>query len=452
MQRTSSVTGTEDQVSEIAGSRRRARRTDRTRSRVRRRILLVAALTALILVGAATVWAGFTYLDLVQRIKPPSEDAEAIAAALTARDEISVGKNPVWILLLGSDARPGDTDARADTIILARLDTVAGTVDMLSIPRDTRVEIPGHGSNKINAATAFGGTALMIQTVKQFTGLPVDHFLKIDFQGFKDGVDAMGGIVIDVESPIDDLKAADYVRSASQIDAGKQLLDGAQALTFVRSRAYPDGDFTRMRNQQRFLVEFTRQAVGTGNIMQLPAVASAVAQHLDTDMSIGRLLDLGQLLNGIAPEDMRGYTVPASTGNIGGVSYVLHDEEALEKLVAALEAGEVPSEEGDGVGGNSEVVVVNASEVQRAAARFAGRLEREGIAVDRVQSDTTLASVGTAVVYGKDQHAETARLIAELLGGWPVVQDRSVATSRGDIVVIVGPGTARALNGQVLER
>jgi polyisoprenyl-teichoic acid--peptidoglycan teichoic acid transferase len=423
------------------------------RRRMWRRLRLIVATTLLALIGSAAAWAGYTYWNLTERIKPPSEDAEAIAAALAPREASkSATRDPVWILLLGSDARPGESNARADSIILTRLDPESKTVTMLSIPRDTRVEIPGHGTTKINAATAYGGSALMIRTVSEFTGLPVDHYVKIDFEGFQEGVDAMGGILIDVEASIYDPQAADYVRSAARIEQGSQLLDGAKALTFVRSRAFPDGDFSRMRNQQTFMIEFLRQSLDQSKITQLPGVASSIASHLDTDMSVRELLDLAQTFKGLGPQDMQGYTIPSSTGMIGGVSYVLPDEIALKELAAAIEAGESPeaaSDYGDAL--DFEVAVINATEVPRAAARLGNRLEHMGLTVTALMSDTTAAQGRSVVFYRGDEHVEEATLVAHALGDWPVEKNLTAVSRHADVVVVIGPSRVHEPFRQTLE-
>ncbi len=406
-------------------------------------------------VGAAAAWGGYVYWDISERIKPAHEEAEAIAAALTPPEVASArdSHEPIWVLLLGSDARPGESAARADSIILARLDPDNKKVTMLSVPRDTRVQIPGHGINKLNAATAYGGSALMIRTLQELTGLPIDHYLKIDFEGFKQGVDAMGGIRMDIERSIYDPQAADHVKSASRIDSGAQIDDGAKALTFVRGHARSGEACTRIRNQQKFLSEFISQAVEPSKITQLPNIASSVATHLDTDMSVRELVDLAQMFKGMDHDSMVGYTIPSSTGTIGGVSYVLPDEKALEALVDAIKRGETPDE--DGLGGEGldfGIAVVNATDVKGAAGRLATSLERRGFKVERVTSGAPAATSGRSVVlYRNATHVEEAQLVAHVLGEWPVVIDSSSISSQADVVVVVGVSATGNYRDQVPE-
>jgi len=433
---------------------RRRRGAARRRSRTLRRAAGITLIVVAAALGGVMVWAGYTYWSLTERIKPAGEEAQAITDALSASEsqQPESGPGPLWVLLLGSDARPGESRARADTIILARLDPERRTVAMVSIPRDTRVNIPGYGVNKINSATAFGGAALMIRTVRDLTGLPVDHYLEIDFEGFKHGVDAMGGITIDVERSIYDPKAADYVRSASRIGAGEQTLDGARALTFVRSRSFADGDYTRMRNQQTFMIEFIRQALEPARITKLPGVASSIATHIDTDMSIRELLDLAQMFQGLDEGNIKGYTIPSSTGSRGGVSYVLPDEGALIALADALQRGELPAEEEIlGTDLDFSIAVVNGTEIDGVARRFAGRIEQRGFSVAEVLSDMEGVGGRSAVIYRSATHAEEAALIAHVLGDWPVMRESSAISRRADVVVLVGPGGARSPERQALE-
>jgi len=209
--------------------------------------------------------------------------------------------DPVNILVLGSDRRndiAGDK-GRSDTIMLVRIDPGTKSISMLSIPRDLRVEIPGWGTDRINAAYSDGGPALSVATFKQLTGLPVDHFIDINFIGFVDVVDYLGGIYLDVDRQYYNNTAVTGY-SSIDIPAGYQRLDGRDALAFVRYRHDQLGDWGRMQRQQMFLRELRRQALRWGNVFKFPKLISIVGHNTISDISsVKQLLSLVQLTLGV---------------------------------------------------------------------------------------------------------------------------------------------------------
>jgi anionic cell wall polymer biosynthesis LytR-Cps2A-Psr (LCP) family protein len=259
------------------------------------------------------------YARLADELEPANvTDREQVAAAVDPGEP----REPLYILLIGADARPGQTRSRSDTIILTRIDLESKTVSMLSIPRDTRVPVEGHGLDKINHAHAYGGPAMTITTVKEYTGLPVNHFIEVDFEGFTSAVDVVGGVTVD-----------------------GQHMNAEESLAFVRNRQYRDGDFTRVENQRKFLVALARQMLEPQNIPRLPSIAEQLAAHVSTDMSIGQMLSLAMDLRGIEDSDITGYTVPGSTAMIGGVSYVILHEEQADALFRAFRNGVAAEQE-----------------------------------------------------------------------------------------------------------
>ncbi|MFP5330982.1 MAG: LCP family protein, partial [Acidimicrobiia bacterium] len=187
-------------------------------------------------------------------------------------DTPSDSAEPVTFLIIGSDSREGLTDLRnfgpaggerADVIILLQIHPDDGTAQMLSIPRDLWVEIPGHGENKINSAFAFGGAPLMVETVSRETGVDINHYVQVDFVGFQAIVDELGGVPINFPYPARDSK------SGLRVEAGTQTLDGSQALAYARSRSYQEmqggswvsvdaNDIGRTRRQQQLIFSIIR--------------------------------------------------------------------------------------------------------------------------------------------------------------------------------------------------
>jgi len=326
----------------MPGTGRRARA---SAPRANRTKLWVLA-TVLLLVLGGVVWGAIIYASVADQLKPTDPaDREAVAEALDSTmpdgGDSGTQSEPLYILILGADARPGQTRARSDTILLARVDVSNQAVSMLSFPRDSRVPIEGHGLDKITHANAFGGPALVIKTVQAYTGLPINHYVELNFEGFVAAVDAVGGVTVDVERTINDRNGATTggVSDVTYIPAGVQTLNAEQALTFVRSRAYPDGDFTRIKNQQKFLIAFAKQALSTENITRLPSIAEEVAGNITTDMTIPQLLQLAMDMKDIEEADVTGHTVPGSTAMIGGVSYVIPAAEQADALFRAFANG-----------------------------------------------------------------------------------------------------------------
>jgi len=249
-----------------------------------------------------------------------------------------------YVLILGVDRRSGRSRSQSDTILLMRIERGKKRVSMLSIPRDTLVEVPGYGVRKINSAHFYGGPALAIQTIKSYTGLPVHHYVKIEFTGFVGVVDAIGGVWIDVDQAIDDPMGATTggVSNVTQIPAGRQKLSGTQALTYVRTRRAVGSDFTRIKHQQQFLKAVATQALATSNWSRLPSVVTAVANNVETDMSGSSLLSFARAFRSFDGSSARAYTAPGTSANVNGVACVIADKEASEVLFRAFAAGEEP--------------------------------------------------------------------------------------------------------------
>lgn len=224
-------------------------------------------------------------------------------------------------VLLGSDAR-ADEVSRSDTILVVR----AGG-GMLAVPRDTLVEIPGVGEDKINASYANGGPDLTVETLENLTGLPIDNYVVVDFGGVREIVDALGGITLDVEQPIAYGMDGRYV----SIPAGTQELNGLEALAYVRYRGDPSADIGRIERQQRFLRALAAEAASPSNLPRLPATARAVWNNVETNMNPveAAVFALRMGLSGLGEAQL----YPGSPRYIDGISYWVPDRDAGERVV-----------------------------------------------------------------------------------------------------------------------
>ncbi len=233
---------------------------------------------------------------------------------------------PFWqtrTVLLGSDAR-ADEVSRSDTILVGSAGWGSG---MVSVPRDTRAKIPGFGMNKINAAYAAGGPDLMVQTLEQFMDLPINNYVILDFDGVEDVVNAMGGIEIDVNQPID----LGIEGRVFHIDPGRQTLRGGQALAYVRYRGGPMADIGRINRQQIFLSELKSQAVSLENLHRLPSVLITGFRNIETNMGPLEMFRFAVWLQ--LSGTPRVETYPGVPQYIGGISYWVPDKVAGQKLV-----------------------------------------------------------------------------------------------------------------------
>ena len=225
-------------------------------------------------------------------------------------------------VLLGSDASAGGA-SRSDTIVL----TKAGG-GMLAVPRDTLVDIPGVGEDKINAAFATGGPELTVETVENLTGVAVDDYVVVNFGGVKDIVDAMGGITLEVDEPIE----VGIEGRRVEIPAGTRELDGFEALAYVRYRGGPTADIGRIGRQQRFLQELAQESTSPANLLRLPATARATWRNIDTNMNPLQAARFGirTRLSGIEEAEL----YPGAPQYIEGISYWVPDKPAGDEVVA----------------------------------------------------------------------------------------------------------------------
>ncbi|KQY30774.1 LytTR family transcriptional regulator [Nocardia sp. Root136] len=232
-----------------------------------------------------------------------------ITALPSYSDRVSNTPGTNW-LLVGSDGRGdlsteqeqelatgGDTGPeRTDTIMMVHIAS-SGPTTMVSLPRDSYVNIPGHGKDKLNASFAIGGASLLVQTVEEATGVRIDHYAQIGFGGFASVVDALGGLEMCLDEPIVDPLAG------LDLPAGCQELSGPQALGFVRTRATPNADVDRMNHQRMFMAALLKKATSMGtlaNPFSLWPMATGVAGSLKVDDGdhIWNLAALGWAMRG----------------------------------------------------------------------------------------------------------------------------------------------------------
>lgn len=291
----------------------------------RRRKTILLSLLILLLLGMLGAYLWLRGLESKMTLKP--REAAKIARVVT-KPKVDEAVN---ILLVGTDSRVANGPSRADSIMILRVDKERGVSYLVSIPRDSRVEIAGHGMDKINHSWAFGGAPLLIQTVSKFTDIDTHYFLQVDFVSFAKIVDAMGGVRFATDKEWYDGELGVEVRAGDQLRAGKE------ALALVRNRHdFAAGDFARMQNQQAFLMAISQQAAAS--YTSWPGIASTMATYSKTNMDTTTMLKLAGLMRDTQGNMQRG-RIPTRGTSIGGTYYGIPDNDSKEEIVAAMKQG-----------------------------------------------------------------------------------------------------------------
>ncbi len=285
-------------------------------TRTKRSVIIVAGLLFFTLVTAASYFLFSSGLDKTKRT----------GNFISAQDKVN-------ILVMGVDERSDDV-GRSDTMFVVTVDTKTKSVALLSIPRDTRVKIPGHGWEKINHAYAYGGHKLTQQTVEELLGIPIDHYVLINFKGFQKIVDAIGGVDIDVEKRMYYEDPYDGPNGfVIDLRPGVQHMDGRTAIQYVRYRD-EEGDIGRIQRQQKFIKALFKEVASPAIITKVPAIIREVSSTISTDMSTTEMINLAQILNDAYKQGLKTDMVPGKPAYIDDVSYWLPDLMALRQHIA----------------------------------------------------------------------------------------------------------------------
>jgi len=241
---------------------------------------------------------------------------------------------PFTVLLLGLDARPSERTGRSDAIVVARYDPKANRLFLLSVPRDTRAEIPGHGVGKVNTAYVLGGPELVEKTVSQLLDLKIDRYAVFRWEGFIRAVDLLGGVELEVEYDMRHRDSSAGALSEINLRAGRQKLDGKKALQYVRWRNDGKGDIGRVGRQQKLLKALAKETLKPENLPHLPRIAAEVLRHTDTNISPAEVVSLlsrsvSVLSGGL---EIEAATLPGEAKTIGGASYWIVDEQEAKRF------------------------------------------------------------------------------------------------------------------------
>ncbi len=425
----------------------------------RPRWLQVLKLSVLALVVCACFTAGVLSAWLQRTAAQVARNDPAEVKAASKQLTVAQPSQPVDILIIGSDRRVGQPDlgARSDTLMVVRLDPETGSISMLSVPRDLQVDIPGYGLNKINAAYSYGGAKLTVQTVKQVLGIPINDFIDLNFDGFRKVVDRLGGAYMMVDRRYyNDTAVTGW--SSIDLEPGYQLLDGAQALEFVRFRHDQNGDFTRVVRQQMFLREMKRQLTRSASLTSFPrllAVAAIMSHYAVSDISsLSRIAGLLSLALRLHSNRVYQTHIDGSTPMIGGVSYVVATQQQVQTAVQQFLHPVAPPT-GSGSAATSSVAQLPAASVRITVLNGSGATGEAATVAGELRGAGFTATVGgnaagfghtTTTVTARPAAASVARRLASLLAPAQVtVEGASSAAAAGRVTVVIGSSFAGRL-------
>ncbi len=427
--------------------------------RKRKRVLTVVAvvLFAILLVGGGTA---FAFINNINSSLSKGVDSSLLDALVST----DTPEDPFYVLLLGTDgSSQRDLDPefggvyRSDSMMLARIDPKSKKVSIVSIPRDLKVDIEGHGTNKINAAHAFGGPAASVKAVSELAGVPISHYAEINFDGFSKIVDALGGIEVDVPIEIDDPQAGGH------LDAGRQTLNGQQALILCRSRhAYDDygaGDLYRAANQ-RMVLSAVAQKLLQSDAVTIASSIQSLADAVLTDMKVDQIVGVAQSMRGIdASKDIYTAVVPTTSKYIDNVWYEVLIEDEWNEMMQRINAGLPPTEE-DLVDDATGTIIATAGTGEANSQYSIDRTDtiriRNGNGTAGVSTDAEkmLKEMGyrnfdvgnadnfdyqnTLIIYRDANDKKYAEQIAQVLGVGEVTKDKGQYLFDSDFLIVIG--------------
>ena len=309
------------------------------------RIALLSVLAIFLVLTLATgglaLWVRHSIASGMEFIADPFADIPTRAP----QQKVAAGEEPaVNILVLGTDSRTSASDPsqwkegaqRTDAIMIVQVSGDRKTVSVMSIPRDSWVEIPGHGQGKINAAYSYGGPSLTIHTVENLTGIHIDHFAVANFESFVALTDEIGGVRVNLKTP--------QTLAGKELGAGAQVLNGQQALAYTRERSsLPNGDFDRVKRQQTWMRSIVSRVLTNGTLSSPTALYSFLKTAsrtvaVDESFTLNQMQSLALETRHLHSNDIRFMTVPtAGTGtSADGQSIVTLDADADAPLFKAF--------------------------------------------------------------------------------------------------------------------
>jgi LCP family protein required for cell wall assembly len=339
------------------------------------------------------------------------------------------------ILLLGSDKRPGSGAWRTDSMIVVSVDTSNNVVRLLSIPRDLWVYIPGHGYNRVNTADLWGelaqkgsGPDRVKQTIHHNLGIPIHYYVRIDFQGFMQIIDTVGGIDVDVDCTLSDIK----------LSAGMHHMNGQQALRYARSR-YSTNDFDRGRRQRKVLMALWDQALSLDIIPKLPQLWWAMGNSFQTDLTLDQVINLAYVGAQLKPQHILsraiGPSLVQSWMTPQGASVLLPRHQEIRAMLEGFYAAVDPAQLH---GGDRRVRVLNGSQRRDADQLAAAALRWAGFKMTAAGPAENQNYAQTQIIVHAGDMAAAGEIAQTLQVPAAIIQEQPDPSSPVDLQVILG--------------
>jgi polyisoprenyl-teichoic acid--peptidoglycan teichoic acid transferase len=333
-----------------------------SRRRRARRWLRVGLVVLLVLLLATAVWGLLGYLAFRSGVKDANERLDSRAYAALAPQDGLMLSNPSTILVLGTDEGPNrEGPFRSDAIMIVRTDPDEHRIALLSIPRDLRVEIPGRGPDKVNAAYAYGGPTLAIRTVQRLTGIQPNHVIVVNFSKFREVIDTLGGITVNVPDRILSNKFACPFATEAKCDRwpgwrfnrGEQEMDGRRALVYARIRINQldpsENDLTRGERQQAVIQAMADEITSFNTFLRLPFIGDDLVAPLATDLSANQFIQLGWVKRRTPSSGILRCRLGGTIADIDGQSFIIGSEDNAS-IIAMVEGKTAPQRARPGSG------------------------------------------------------------------------------------------------------
>ncbi|ABS23929.1 LCP family protein [Bacillus cytotoxicus] len=299
------------------------------RVKKKRRRKLVLFLIFACLFGSVGLYFLNSYSSLMEMYNGFTRDKSKLRA-----EDVEITKTPFTVLIMGiEDYATDGQNGRTDSLMFATVDPKSKKVSLMSIPRDSRVTIAGKNrKDKINAAHAYGGESMAIDTVENFLEVPVDHYVKIDFKGFKGIVDAVGGVTVDVPFDFWERSDTNYDKKI-HFKQGKHDLNGEEALAYVRMRKQdPNGDYGRAARQRQVLAAVIHKLNSASTVFKIKDLADVVGKYIKTDIPIFDGLAVYKKFSDFDPSHIETLKLEGEDKKIDGIYYFIPDEISMQVI------------------------------------------------------------------------------------------------------------------------
>ncbi|KOO51671.1 LCP family protein [Viridibacillus arvi] len=325
----------------------RMKRNTQKREKSKKKLLKIVKIVSIYLFLAIISYGGFVFIKMKNAYDSSTVNLERTGDKSDLReDEVTFNENPISILLLGiEDYSSKKKDGRADTQMVITLDPSTNVINMVTVPRDTRVNIENAGEfsgiHKMNSAytygdiTGYGAVKLQIETVEKFLNIPIDNFIAINFEGFRDIVDALGGVSIDIKTGFWE----ENIYDGSKIDfnEGKSHLTGEESLAFVRMRKRAENAiYSREERQRQFLKATIDQAISAGTIFKIGQLTDILGKNVETNLSLKEIYALQKKYSKSSDLSIKTIAIKGTDRRVDGSFYYIPEEKSLKKVSKKL--------------------------------------------------------------------------------------------------------------------